>query len=296
MIARVNTDIALLDFEAEVRSLVSDVEIAYWELWFQYRALDAVIAGRDSALQTWRKMNTLYRVNAKGGEAEKEAQSREQYYLFRNRAEQALSRLHEAERNLRNLMGPAATDDRLICPADDPTTAKTCFDSSQVISEANRRSPEIRPARWRVKQRELELTAVKNYAASRDDRQKDGLRNAEQALARERAKLQEMEFEISHQVAFAIRDLEANFVLAQTDFNRRVAAQRQLDAVTAAYETGTVTLDVLLRAQQELAVAKSAYYRVLVNYVKSIATVHYRKGSLPEYHGVYLAEDSKHKE
>ena len=30
----INTDIALADFEASVRNLVSDVEIAYWELYF----------------------------------------------------------------------------------------------------------------------------------------------------------------------------------------------------------------------------------------------------------------------
>ena len=50
MLARINTDIALADFEASVRNLVADVETAYWELYFDYRALDAVIAGRESAL------------------------------------------------------------------------------------------------------------------------------------------------------------------------------------------------------------------------------------------------------
>ena len=74
-----------------MRNLVSDVEIAYWELYFNYRSLDAVIAGRDSALSTWRKIYTLYRIGGKGGEAEKEAQAREQYFLFRSTAEQSLN-------------------------------------------------------------------------------------------------------------------------------------------------------------------------------------------------------------
>ena len=99
-------------------------------------------------------------------------------------------------------------------------------------------------------------------------------------MAQERAKLQEGELELSHQLAFAIRDLEANYVLSQTDFNRRIAAQREVEAVAAAYETDTVTLDVLLKAQQNLAQAESDYYRALVDYNKSIAQVHYRKGSL----------------
>ena len=55
MLARINTDIALADFEAAVRNLVSDTESAYWELYFYYRSLDAVNAGRESALQTWQK-------------------------------------------------------------------------------------------------------------------------------------------------------------------------------------------------------------------------------------------------
>src|SRR5208283_5754680 len=57
----------------------------------------------------------------------------------------------------------------LIRPADDPTTAKISFDWSQVQSEAMSRSPEIREARWRVKQRELELIAAKNYLLPRLD-------------------------------------------------------------------------------------------------------------------------------
>jgi hypothetical protein len=117
-----------------------------------------------------------------------------------------------------------------------------------------------------------------------------GVRNAQLMLTKERAKLQEAELELSHQLAFAIRDLEANYVLSQTNFSHRVAAQREVDAVTAAYETDTVTIDRVLEAQQRLAQAESNYYRSLADYNKSIAEVHFRKGSLLEYNGVYLAE------
>jgi hypothetical protein len=79
-------------------------------------------------------------------------------------------------------------------------------------------------------------------------------------------------------------------VLSETNFNRRIAAQRQVDAVALAYEQGKITLDVLLSAQQTLAQAESDYYRKLIDYNKSISQVHYRKGSLLEYNGVYLAE------
>ncbi|MBU4399660.1 MAG: TolC family protein, partial [Planctomycetes bacterium] len=347
MIARINTDIALADFEAAVRNLVSDVEVAYWELYFQYRSLDAVIAGRDSALQTWRKIYTLYTHGARGGEAEKEAQAREQYFLFRSTAEQSLNNLYSTEAKLRYMLGLAATDGRLIRPKDEPTTAKVVFDWHEVLSEGLVRSVELREQKWIVKRRELELIAAKNFLLPRVDfvgqyrwlgmgnridgnsfwnpnslviqdanaygtlanggfqewqagfqasmplgfrREMAGVRNSQLSLARERARLQEAELELSHQLAYAIRDLEANHVLSQTNFNRRIAAQRQVEAVAAAYETDTITLDVLLKAQQALAQAESDYFRSLVNFNKSIAQVHYRKGSLLEYNGVYLAE------
>ena len=55
--------------------------------------------------------------------------------------------------------------------------------------------------------------------------------NAELALARDRAKLRETELEVSHQVAYAIRDMEANLVMSETNFNRRLASQRNVEAV-----------------------------------------------------------------
>ena len=61
-------------------------------------------------------------------------------------------------------------------------------------------------------------------------REMAGVRNAQLELVKEQAKLQEGELELTHQLAFAIRDLETNHVLSQTDFNRRIAAQRQVGA------------------------------------------------------------------
>ena len=83
LLARINVDVSLADFELNVRNFISDVETAYWELHFAYRNLDALIAGPNGALQTWRRIYALFVVSAQGGEAEKEAQAREQYFLFR---------------------------------------------------------------------------------------------------------------------------------------------------------------------------------------------------------------------
>jgi hypothetical protein len=49
--------------------------------------------GRDEALQTWKEIHAKYVVGAKGGEADREAQAREQYFLFRASVESVLKDL-----------------------------------------------------------------------------------------------------------------------------------------------------------------------------------------------------------
>jgi len=355
LLARINADISLADFEAGVRNLVSDTEQAYWELYFAYRNLEARKAGRDSSLEAWRKVHALYVEQSRGGEADKEAQAREQYFFFRSEVEQALTDVYRCENRLRYMMGISASDGRLIRPSDEPTTARISFDWQQSLVEALSRSAELRKQKWVIKQRELELTASKNLLLPRLDatgrwrflgmgqdlinqnynpyspefpiptrpdplagtdaystllsgkfqewqvgaqflmplgfrRELATVRHHQLQLARERARLQDEELEASHALVEAVRNVDTNFALAQTNFNRRVAAERQVEAVQAAYDANTVTLDQLLDAQRRRAEAESSYYRSLVDYNRSISQLHFRKGSLLEYNGVFLAE------
>ncbi len=341
MIARINTDIALADFEDGVQTLVSDVEIAYWELYFAYRNLDAVIAGRDSGLQTWRQIKVRYDVGS--ASAQEEAQARQQYFLFKRVMEGSLSDLYAAESKFRYMLGLAATDGRLIRPADEPPTARLSFDWHESLCESLARNVSLRRQKWNIKRRELELISAKNYLLPRLDavgryrflglgddlinlnngsgdafnnaygsmmdgnfqewhlgvdltipigfrKEMSGVRNAQLNVARERARLQDQELEVSHQLAHAVREVEKGLKLAHTNFDRRIAALAEVKAAEAEYDAGTGTLDRVLDAQRRQAEADSDYYRSLVDYVKSISQVHLRKGSLLEYNGVYLAE------
>lgn len=116
------------------------------------------------------------------------------------------------------------------------------------------------------------------------------VRHSELLLARERAVLQDMELTVSHQLSQSIRDLDLSYGTTQTNFNQRAAAEDDVKAVAAIYDAGRVTLDLLLQAQQRRAQAESAYYRSLVDYNRAIMRVHYRKGSLLEYNGIFLQE------
>jgi outer membrane protein TolC len=344
MIARIRTDLTLADFEGSVRNLMRDVEQSYWELYFAYRDLEARKYGRDSALETWRKVNELGKQGMRGGEADREAQARAQYYQFRSQVEQGLTALYRAESRLRYVMGLAVSDGRLIRPVDEPTTAPLDFDWASVHSEAVVRRVEVRKQKWQVKRRELELIAARNHLLPRLDavgtyrwfgagdslidntgvapfgegssafetlttgdyqewslglqlavplgfrRQMDTVRHVQLLLARERAILQDLELEVSHQLGDSIRELAGNYVLTETNFNRRVAAEREVAAVEQSLELRLVTLDQLLDAQRRRAEAESAYYRSLIDYNLAIIEVHFRKGSLLDYNSVYLAE------
>ena len=187
LIARANTDIALADFESSVRDLISDVENAYWDLYFAYRDLEAKIEARNGAYDIWR--------NVEANKGEKSAaiigQAKEQYYRFAADVEDAIhGRLNEGtktnngsasgtfrriggvrtgERRLRLITGMHLNDSQIIVPTDTPVDANSMFDWKQSRDNAIARRPELRRQRWKVKARELELLASKNHLLPRVD-------------------------------------------------------------------------------------------------------------------------------
>lgn len=364
LIARLNTDIALADFEAAVRDLISNVENAYWDLYYGYRVLDARVQARDAALDTWRKIYALNQADRRGGEAEKEAQAREQFFRFQEDVQNAQSgEPYETSRNwngqpsgsfrttagvllnerrLRLLIGLPPTDGRLMRPVDEPVLAKVEFDWAQATAEATTRRVELRRQAWQIRRRELELVAARNFLLPQLDtvgryrwrgfghdlfNEGDNLgrfdnaygdlmsgdfqewqlgvelnvpigfrrahaaeRNAELQLARERAVLRDQQREVIHELSDAIAELERAYAVLQTSHNRLVAGRDQLQAVAAAYEADKTPLDFLLEAQRRIADAEVNYALSKARYALALKNVHFVKGTLLDYDGVYLSE------
>ena len=162
LIARVNEDVALADFETSLISLVSDVEEAYWDLVTAYRVLDAAVKGRESAQQTFQYQKVRLDVGA--GRVDEEAQARSQFYDFQAQVETALggtTGLYALEQRLRYLIGMTATDGRLIKPASKPLDAPVIFDWQSSLSQALYRRVEVRRQKFNIKRREMELTAAR---------------------------------------------------------------------------------------------------------------------------------------
>lgn len=165
LIARIRSDISLADFEASVRDLVRDVERSYWELYFAYRDLNAKMAARDAARETWE--NRRLRVDAEVGRPDEEAQARQQYYNFEGQVQNALvgtgglPGVLSAERNLRRLLGMPVSDGAILRPTSEPVAAPVVFDWDAMQAQMMDQSVEIRRQKWNIKQRELELLAAK---------------------------------------------------------------------------------------------------------------------------------------
>ena len=366
LIARVNTDVELADFELAVRNLISNIENTYWDLYFAYRDLDTKISARDATLDTWRRVHALYEAGRRGGEAEKEAQAREQYFRFQEEVQNALSGrlidgtrtgngssggtfrgnggVHVTERRLRRIIGLPPSDGRLLRPSDQPLTAPVHFDWSETARVSVLRRVELRRQRFETRRFELECIASKNHLLPsldavgrhrfrgfghrlldssgnnpRFDNAYEDLtsgdfqewqlgfelnvpigyrrafaanRNAELKLCRARAILREQEHLVLHEVASAVAEMQRAYVVSQTSYNRLDAAREQLAAVEAAFEADKAPLDLLLDGQRRLADANSRHYRALTEYAIAMKNVHFAKGTLLDYDGIFLGEGS----
>jgi hypothetical protein len=116
------------------------------------------------------------------------------------------------------------------------------------------------------------------------------IRNAELQLARERAILREQQLQVVHELTSTIVELDRAYIVMNTNFNRRAAAQQQLSALNRKYEAGATSLDLVLDAQRRWADAEATYHRAVIDYNRAIADVHMSRGTLLDYDGVRLAD------
>ncbi len=121
-------------------------------------------------------------------------------------------------------------------------------------------------------------------------RELSNVRNAQLKLARQIARLEDMELDTSRELTQVIRALHTNYSQAKIQFNRWAAATDEVDSVLTSYNEGNVPLDTVLDSQRRRSQAQIAYYQSLSEYNKTIVLVHRRKGTSLEFCGVSFAE------
>ena len=171
LISRLNNDISLTQFEQGVTNFVDEVIQAYWNLYFAYRNFDTVKTARDGSLETWNVVKARFDNDLEGGEADKEAQAREQYYQFQQQVVTALNGgaqtgvrgILQAEADLRRLIGLPQSDGSIIRPTQEPFMGSVAYDWNVLLHTALLERVELRQQLWQIKRRELELLASKNF-------------------------------------------------------------------------------------------------------------------------------------
>lgn len=189
VIARLNADITVAQLEIALRDFLSDVENAYWDLHFAYLDLAVKTEARDRSLNTYRLL--LARSDMPGGERDKLAQAKEQYYRFEQEVQNALAGrlvvgtrafngsgggtfqgtggVYVNERRLRLMMGLPINDGRLIRTASETADAPMTYDWDDLVSNAVARRTELRRQRMAINRREYELKASRNFLLPRLD-------------------------------------------------------------------------------------------------------------------------------
>jgi outer membrane protein TolC len=159
-IARINVDMTLVEFEAQVRNMLKDVEETYWDLYLAYRSYDALIEARNSVLRSWRFADA----NKGAGKFNDldEGQARDAYFEARVATEDALQNLYALETQLRRLCGLPSTDGRIIRPSDEPLTNEFIPEWHASLAEGLTHRQELRRQKWNIKSLELQLCAAQS--------------------------------------------------------------------------------------------------------------------------------------
>ncbi len=165
VISRINTDIAIADFEGAIATMVRDVVNRYWDVYRAYQLYDAESLAGQYAQDYW--LGIKKRLNTTD---EQKAQALQTYHESVARMENSLVDIHQNEARLRRLMGLPPRDNRgIIRPVDRPSDAILVPDPTITVAEAITRRPEIRSQKWNIRSLELQLKAAKNLTRPRFD-------------------------------------------------------------------------------------------------------------------------------
>ncbi len=169
LIARINNDITLADFEASVRNLVWDVENAYWDLYLAYQVFDVATQARDSTDSLRKYIDLRVTGGAREFTRADLHQAEDQFFAAETSVNNAQSRIYDAEIRLRRLLGLSVNDGEILRPQDSPVSAELVADWYSSLTEALTHRVELRRQKWNLKSLELQLRAAESLTRPRMD-------------------------------------------------------------------------------------------------------------------------------
>ena len=177
LVSRTNQDISIAQFEQNVRQMVLEVINSYWQLSLAYKNFESLKGARDGAKQTLDIAQARMKNDLPGGEADSEAEARDQFLEFELRLLEARNGASsngtpgvlQAEANLRRLIGLPQSDGEMLYPTDEAVEGASVFNWRDLSEIAVQTREEIRQQKLRVEQASLLLEAARNFTLPRLD-------------------------------------------------------------------------------------------------------------------------------
>jgi RNA polymerase sigma factor (sigma-70 family) len=275
-IAAVQADEDMHRFKSEVMAEIRSVEQQYWGLAqaiVQLVAAQKVAAYAKEILE--REQADLKAGRGTVADVAEAAQRVEQFNL------DVVTRTSDritTERQLRNLLGLPAADNRMIVPVTLPTEGKLEPDWDRTVALALANNPEIVRAKQRIEQ-------AKADKAGDESSRLENVRIAEETF-------KVVVNKETHGLARFFLEIDANYKQFRTAARLRKAAADRLSEQRAYYEEGRITLDRLLDAASQLSTAVATESQYKTTYNIAIAAFEEAKGTLLFHDNIMIVDSA----
>jgi outer membrane protein TolC len=160
LLQRIHVDQQKADFDIRVNYMLTNVEVAYWNLFAAYYNLYAQEEGLKEAFLGYRFTDT--RVLVGSDPSQNRDQARAQLERFKRMVIDARGQVLESERQLRGLIGLRSDDGTRLVPIDEPNLAPYTPDFQEAANDAMANRPELLQCRQDLKVQQLNLILQKN--------------------------------------------------------------------------------------------------------------------------------------
>ncbi|WP_435008514.1 TolC family protein [Tundrisphaera lichenicola] len=284
VIARLNADESAWQFKAALMAHVRSVEQTYWALAQQ----QVVVWSRKTAVKLAEEILARERADLTTGRSNTSdiAETEQQLENLKLNLVTATSDRITTERQLRNILGLPAADNRRIIPASSPTEAKVQPEWEASLATMLASDPAIALQREQVAAAELAALIDGENPTIAPERREESRRN----LDRQQALLPRTIQDSTHTLSRFFLEVDSNYRQFQTARKLQAAARQRLESQRAFYNEGRIAVDRLLDAINQYANAISQEAQFLASYNTSIAALEEAKGTLLTHDGINLAE------
>ena len=281
-------------FKAEVMAQVRSIEQSYWSLAQQHVQLWA----SEKAVELAREILQREEGELKAGRsnASEVAEAKQRLEQFSLDLVTRTSDVLTTERQLRNILGLPATDNRRIVPTTAPVESKVDPSWDASLAAMQKQQPDLVQSKETAEQSKKLARGLAGVLASLDANVKPDSRivalerQLKSEAERQQAFVEQVLHQTTHSLARFFLEVDANYKQFKTASKMRAAAAQRLEAQRAFYEEGRIPIDRFLDAvsQYASALAQEAQFRATYNI--ALTAFEEAKGTLLDARGIQVGK------